>query len=65
MINQYKAIFCNIDVTLVVDNKNVSDETKDIIKRLIDDRIYFVLTSGKPISMMKKTNELLDVKSQL
>lgn len=43
MINQYKAIFCNIDGTLVDDNKNISDKTKDIIKRLIDDGIYFVL----------------------
>lgn len=47
MLNsKYKIIFCDIDGTLVDDNKYMSEQTRTAIKEVIENEVYFVLTSG-------------------
>jgi len=52
--NKHKIVFCDIDGTLVNDNHYMTEETEKVIKTLVDNGIYFVLTSGKPFSVIKE-----------
>ncbi|MBQ8299230.1 MAG: HAD family hydrolase [Clostridia bacterium] len=44
----YKAIFVDIDGTLRDDNRNISQRTKDVIKKISENGTYVVITSGRP-----------------
>lgn len=58
MLNsEYKIVFCDIDGTLVDDNKYMTEETQVEIKKLVENGVYFVLTSGKPFSIIKEFAE--------
>lgn len=52
--NKYKIIFVDIDGTLVDDEKQISEETIETIKKLKEKGIYTVLTSGKPYGSIEQ-----------
>lgn len=55
--NKYKIVFIDIDGTLVDDEKRISEETVNTIKRLKENNVYTVLTSGKPYESIKLFSE--------
>lgn len=50
----YKAIFLDLDGTLLDDDKNISSENIDAIKYAINKGAYVIITSGRPINASKK-----------
>ena len=46
-IENIKVIFVDIDGTLTNDNKQISEFTKQIIKKVTENGIYVVLCSGR------------------
>ena len=52
--SKYKMIFIDIDGTLVNDEKQVSQRTIDIIKKLKEKGITTVLTSGRPYKSIEE-----------
>ena len=48
MTNDFTIIFIDIDGTLVDDEKNISEETITVLRKLKENGIYIILTSGKP-----------------
>ena len=52
--NKYKIVFVDIDGTLVDDEKRISNETIQIIRKLKEEGVYTVLTSGKPYNSIKQ-----------
>lgn len=47
--NMYKAIFIDLDGTLLRDDHSISEETRDTIHHLIDKKVLVVLVSARPI----------------
>lgn len=61
-MNSVKIICCDIDGTLVRDDKSLSEENKYWIKRAVDEKgVRFVIVSGRIPSALKKYNELLEI----
>ena len=57
MNNKYKIIFIDIDGTLVNDEKIIPKENIEIIKKLKEDGIEVVLTSGRPYNSIQQYSE--------
>ncbi len=57
MNNKYKIVFIDIDGTLVNDEKIIPKENIEIIKKLKEDGIEVVLTSGRPYNSIQQYSE--------
>lgn len=59
-MNNYKIIFIDIDETLMSDDKKVSIENINCIKKLKELGMYAVLTSGRPSCNIEVLSNLCD-----
>lgn len=56
----YKIIFCDLDGTLLDDNRNVSDTNKNAIKKAIEKGCKFVICSGRSNMSIDHFNKIFD-----
>ena len=57
-IENIKVIFVDIDGTLTNDNKQISEFTKQIIKKVTENGIYVVLCSGRANAYVCKYSKM-------
>lgn len=61
----YKLVVCDMDGTLLTSNHKISDYTADIIKRIEDKGIKFMIATGRPYLDAKHYRDSLKLKSFL
>jgi len=57
---KYKLIASDMDGTLVNDKSELTERTKDAIRRVVDAGVLFVTATGRPMSNVQIVNELFD-----
>lgn len=58
----YKLVAFDLDGTLLNTNGEISDYSKEIIKKLIDNNIYVIITTGRPLQGVKYIAEVISTK---
>jgi Cof subfamily protein (haloacid dehalogenase superfamily) len=59
----YKAVFIDLDGTLLRDDHSISQETRDIIQKLMQKKVLIVLVSARPIHGMIPISQWLGLQS--
>ena len=54
MIKDVRLVICDIDGTLVKNNRELTQRTKDVIQRLRKHGILFGIASGRPLDELDK-----------
>ncbi|MFT4106711.1 MAG: Cof-type HAD-IIB family hydrolase [Lacrimispora sp.] len=54
MLKRIKLVICDIDGTLIDDQRVISERTCDVIRQLHGQGIYFGIASGRPIDELKR-----------
>lgn len=61
----YKLVVCDMDGTLLTSNHRISDYTADIIKKIEDKGIKFMIATGRPYLDARHYRDSLELKSYL
>ena len=61
----YKLVVCDMDGTLLTSNHRISDYTADIIKKIEDNGIKFMIATGRPYLDARHYRDSLELKSYL
>ena len=61
----YKLVVCDMDGTLLTSNHRISDYTADIIKKIEDNGIKFMIATGRPYLDARYYRDSLELKSYL
>ncbi|WP_339059048.1 Cof-type HAD-IIB family hydrolase [Fusobacterium animalis] len=62
---KYKLVVCDMDGTLLTSNHKISDHTADVIKKIEDNGIKFMIATGRPYLDAKFYRDSLKLKSYL
>ena len=61
----YKLVVCDMDGTLLTSNHRISDYTADIIKKIEDNGVKFIIATGRPYLDARHYRDSLNLKSYL
>ena len=62
---RYKLVVCDMDGTLLTSNHKISDHTADVIKKIEDNGIKFMIATGRPYLDARYYRDSLNLKSYL
>ena len=62
---KYKLVVCDMDGTLLTSNHKISDHTADVIKKIEDNGVKFMIATGRPYLDARYYRDSLKLKSFL